>query len=101
MRIAVVGAGQMGSIYGAAAHRNGHDVTFLDSAPAVVDAIDTHGLRIDRQDGVTDELHIPATTDPSRIDAPVDIVLVLVKGWATPGGGGFDAADRRSRRRRW
>jgi 2-dehydropantoate 2-reductase len=83
MRIAVVGAGQMGSIYGAAAFRNGHEVTFVDSAREVVDAINARGLRIDRQGGPTDELRIPATTDPSQVGAPVDIVLVLVKGWAT------------------
>ena len=33
MRVVVVGAGQMGSIYGAAAFRNGHEVTFVDSSP--------------------------------------------------------------------
>lgn len=88
MRVVVVGAGQMGSIYGAAAFRNGHEVTFVDSAREVVDAINARGLRIDRQGGATDELRIPATTDPSQIGAPVDVVLVLVKGWATS-----DAAD--------
>jgi 2-dehydropantoate 2-reductase len=84
MRIAVLGAGQIGSIYGAAAHRNGHNVTFIDSAPAVVDAITTRGLRIDRADGLTEEFRIPAITDPARINGRVDVVLVLVKGWATP-----------------
>ena len=83
MRVVVVGAGQMGSIYGAAAFRNSHEVTFVDSAPEVVDAINARGLRIDRQGGPTDELRIPATTDPSQIGGPVDVVLVLVKGWAT------------------
>ena len=45
--------------------------------------INARGLRIDRQGGTTDELRIPATTDPSQVGGPVDIVLVLVKGWAT------------------
>ena len=49
----------------------------------LVDAINARGLRIDRQGGTTDELRIPATTDPSQVGGPVDIVLVLVKGWAT------------------
>src|SRR4051794_17987686 len=31
MRVAVIGAGQMGSIYAAAALRNGHDVHFIDA----------------------------------------------------------------------
>ena len=83
MRLAVVGAGQMGSIYGAAAHRNGHDVTFVDTAPAVVDAINTHGLRIDRRDGPTETFDIRAVFDPSDIGGPIDLVLVFVKGWAT------------------
>src|SRR4051794_30460440 len=84
MRIAVVGAGQMGSIYGAAAFRNGHEVTFIDTAVEVVEAINTHGLRIDHRDGSTDTLPIRAASDPSAIDGFVDVVLFLVKGWATP-----------------
>jgi len=83
MRIAIAGAGQMGSIYGAAAHRNGHDVTFIDTAAAVVDAINAHGLRIDRQDGSTETFDIRAVSDPSEVGGVVDLVLVFVKGWAT------------------
>jgi 2-dehydropantoate 2-reductase len=83
MRIAVVGAGQMGSIYGAAAHRNGHDVTFVDTAAAVVDTINAHGLRIDRRDGSTETFDIRAVSDPSDVGGVVDLVLVFVKGWAT------------------
>jgi 2-dehydropantoate 2-reductase len=83
MRIAVVGAGQMGSIYGAAAHRNGHDVTFVDTAAAVVDTINAQGLRIDRRDGSTETFDIRAVSDPSDVGGVVDLVLVFVKGWAT------------------
>lgn len=83
MRVAVIGAGQMGSIYGAAAHRNGHDVTFVDTAPAVVEAINAHGLRIDARDGATERFDIRAVADPAGVGGKADLVLVFVKGWAT------------------
>jgi 2-dehydropantoate 2-reductase len=84
MKVVVVGAGQMGSIYGAAAHDNGHEVWFVDAATAVVDAINEHGLMIDRRDGRKDVYRIPALTDAARIGGTVDVVLFQTKGWATP-----------------
>lgn len=84
MKVVVVGAGQMGSIYGAAAHENGHETWFVDAAAAVVDAINERGLRIDRRDGRQDVYRIPAFTDAGRIGQQVDVVLFQTKGWATP-----------------
>lgn len=83
MRVVVVGAGQMGSIYGAAAHDNGHQVWFVDSAAAVVDAINERGLIIDRHDGTRDVYRVPAMPGPDGIPAPADLVLFQTKGWAT------------------
>ncbi len=83
MRVAIVGAGQMGSIYGGAAHDNGHGVLFIDSNQDLVDRINADGLRIDRQNGHTEVYRVPATAAPASVEAVMDLVLIQVKGWAT------------------
>jgi 2-dehydropantoate 2-reductase len=70
----------MGGIYGAAAMENGHDVQFIDANPEVVLAINGRGLRLDRRDGRSETYWIPAATEP---ESPADVVLFMVKGWAT------------------
>ena len=89
LRLVVVGAGQMGAIYGAAAQENGHRVCFVDASEAVVGRIREDGLRIDRTDGATDVYQVEAKTEVSREDPEADLVLMMVKGWATAA-----AADR-------
>jgi len=83
MKVVVMGGGQMGSIYGAAASENGHAVWFVDAVGAIVDAINDRGLLIDRRDGRRDVYRVPATIDPATIDGPVDLLLFQTKGWAT------------------
>ena len=46
MRVAVIGAGAMGSIFGAALSRSGAEVIFFDRRPEVVEAINNDGLRL-------------------------------------------------------
>jgi 2-dehydropantoate 2-reductase len=83
MKVIVVGAGQMGSIYGGAAHDNGHDLCFVDANQGIVDAIAARGLVIDRRDGRRDVYHVPATTEAGSIVGPAGLVLFQTKGWAT------------------
>ncbi len=83
MKISVVGAGQMGSIYAAAAADNGNDVWLVDANTSVVDAINARGLLIDRRDGHTDTYRLPATSDPASIGQAMGLVLFQTKGWAT------------------
>src|SRR4051812_13682637 len=83
MKVVVVGAGQMGSIYGAASYANDNETWFVDASPAVVDAINERGLLIDRRDGHTHTYRVPAVADPASIGAVVDLVLFQTKGWAT------------------
>ena len=47
MKIAVIGAGAMGSIYAARFAQAGHSVVAIDTWADHVDAINTHGLRVD------------------------------------------------------
>jgi 2-dehydropantoate 2-reductase len=65
MKICTIGAGAMGSVFGGLLARAGHEVTFVDTWPEHVDAINTRGLRLD---GVKGDLRIPAkaVAEPPR-----------------------------------
>ena len=76
MKIAVIGAGAMGSIYGG--HLSLHnDVCFVDTNQAIVDTINRDGLKID-EDGTTNVYHPRAVTDTSA-ESPADLVILFVK----------------------
>ena len=81
MRIAVVGAGAMGSIFGARFAGGGHDVVLVDVARPLVDRINEAGVTVVRGDESTNT-RVPATTDPSQI-GPVDVVVFFVKCYHT------------------
>ena len=61
MKIAVIGAGAMGSIYGGHLSKN-HQVYLVDTNPDIVKQINSEGLKID-EDGVTNIWHPTAVTD--------------------------------------
>ena len=81
MRVAVVGAGAMGSIYAAALLEAGHDVAVLDVSESRVREIRADGLVLLRG-GAEHVVRVPATTDPAEI-GQVDMAVVLVKGYHT------------------
>lgn len=83
MKIGILGAGAMGSIYGAGFQDAGHDVRFIDANEPLVDALNRDGLTIERHDGTVQHYAIPATSHPTAADDPVDLVSVHVKGFAT------------------
>ena len=110
MRIAVIGAGGIGAIYGAALAKSGVEVTFV-ARGAHLRAIQQDGLRIEGDRGETLIRPAQATDDPATIGA-VDYVLLCVKLWDVESAGeqirpivgpetavvpvqnGIDAADR-------
>ena len=59
MKVVILGAGAMGCLYGAALHRAGTDVVFVDVNQPHVDAINAHGLELETRAG-TEFLPIPA-----------------------------------------
>jgi 2-dehydropantoate 2-reductase len=84
MRIVVAGAGQIGSLIGAALAENGNEVELYDTNPQLVEALNQNGLTIERRDGRVDRYAVKATLEPgSTCDGPADLVLVQVKGFAT------------------
>jgi len=82
MKIAVLGAGAMGSAMGALLVKSGNDVTLIDVRREAVDAINIRGLQIEDKLGNTETLRIPATDNPTSI-GPVDLILVFVKCYHT------------------
>jgi 2-dehydropantoate 2-reductase len=86
VRIAIVGAGALGSAFGAGFIRAGHDVTFIDVSAALVDALNATGITIvdgERQSTV----EVRASTDAATVAGP-DLIMVFVKAYDT------DAAAR-------
>lgn len=76
MKIVVIGAGAMGSIYGGHLSQN-NEVYIVDTKQEIVDAINKDGLKID-EDGVTNVYHPQAVTSTEGI-TDVDLVILFVK----------------------
>jgi 2-dehydropantoate 2-reductase len=81
MKTAIVGAGAMGSLFGALLSEAGTEVWLYDVWHEHVDAINRNGLQIERE-GVTRVARIPATTDPGKIDR-TELVILFVKSTQT------------------
>jgi 2-dehydropantoate 2-reductase len=79
MRIAIIGAGGIGAIYGAALAKAGVDVIFV-ARGAHVRAMQEEGLRIEGDRGETVVRPAQATDDIAGI-GPVDYVLLCTKLW--------------------
>ena len=82
MKIAIIGAGAMGSLYGALLKEAGAQVWLLDIWAEHVDAINSRGLAVER-DGQTRRVEIQAVTGFGDIPGPVDLVIIFVKSGAT------------------
>jgi 2-dehydropantoate 2-reductase len=80
-RIAVLGAGAMGCLFGGTLAEGGLDVILVDVRADHVDAINEHGLIIEGHGGPR-TVRLPACVDPSSLD-PRDIVLVQTKALHT------------------
>ena len=81
MKIAVVGAGAMGSLFGAMLAEAGNEVWLYDVWAEHVKTINKDGLRIERE-GQTRTLSIEATTDPEQI-GQAELVIIFVKSTHT------------------
>lgn len=76
MRIAMIGAGAMGSVFGARFARAGADVVLFDADRTHVEAIEVGGLHVEAPDGSA-TLRVPATTHVEKI-GKADLAVVLV-----------------------
>jgi 2-dehydropantoate 2-reductase len=81
MKIAVIGAGAMGAIFGARFAQAGHDTVLVEVAVPLVDKINADGVTVVRGDEET-VTQVPATSDPASVGA-VDLVVFCVKCYHT------------------
>jgi 2-dehydropantoate 2-reductase len=81
MRIAIVGAGAMGTMFGARFARAGADVILYDVDAAHIGAIAAAGLSVAGPAGDI-RMRLPATTSPAEI-GEVDFAVVMVDSNAT------------------
>ena len=81
MKITVVGAGAMGSLFGAMLAEAGNEVWLYDVWVEHVQTINKDGLSIERE-GKTRTLSIEATTDPEQI-GQAELVIIFVKSTHT------------------
>lgn len=82
MKIAVLGAGAMGSVIGGLLARAGNDVTLIDVHKPTIDAINASGLKIEDKGGEIESIRLRATDQPES-SGVVDFVLVFVKCYHT------------------
>ena len=78
MRFVIVGPGALGSVFGAALSKRGHDVSLLGRSTPHLHALRDEGLRLETRDGTIEHLTIAATHDPAVVTG-ADTVIVLVK----------------------
>jgi len=83
-RIAVLGAGAIGSVVGGMLTRAGHDVTLIDQWAEHVEAMKTRGLRLS---GTMGDLVVPVRAlhihELQTVTEPFDAVFVAVKSYDT------------------
>ena len=82
MRIAVFGAGAVGSYFGGRLAEAGEDVVLIARGKNLR-ALRGNGLRVDSIKGDFVIKSIEATNDPSKV-GPVDVILIGVKAWQIP-----------------
>lgn len=83
MKVAILGAGAMGSLIGSCFYKGGADVWLIDPFKAHMDKIANEGLKIHVNGGEKEEcIKMNAVTDPKDVGV-CDVVVVLVKGMYT------------------
>ena len=82
MKIGIVGAGAMGSLYGGKLAQAGAEVLLYDIARAHVEAVNASGLTIEELDGKAQVVRLKATVVPADL-ADAEVLLIFVKSSAT------------------
>lgn len=82
MRIAILGAGSLGCVFGGMLAEGGHEVLLVNRNAALVDRLNAQGLTLDMGDAGRRVVPVQAATACTP-DAPVDLLVVLVKSFDT------------------
>ncbi len=86
MRIAIMGAGAMGSLFGGRLANTGrHDVWLVDPWAEHVAVIRERGLELIGLDGRVERIRVKAATDVAEVaeEGPVEVAFIFVKSYAT------------------
>jgi len=83
MRVAMVGAGGLGGLYGGLLARSGLDVTFI-ARGRNLEALREHGLSVTRKSGEAFQVTVRATDDPRDV-GPVELIWFCVKTYDLEG----------------
>lgn len=78
MKIGIIGAGALGSLFGAYLHEGGHTVHLVDIDTELVETISERGVIIEDTDGNQQTYQLPATTKHDQVGM-VDLLFVFVK----------------------
>ena len=81
MKVAIIGAGAMGSLFGALLAEGGHEVWLCDIWQDQIRALKQSGLKIESE-GETRNVRLNATGDPRQIGES-ELVLIFVKSTQT------------------
>jgi len=82
MKIAILGAGAMGSAIGALLQKAGNPVTLIDVSRPAIEAIQSRGLIIQNKAGEQETVRIAITDQPASIGV-VELLIVFVKCYHT------------------
>ncbi len=82
MKIAIIGAGAMGSLFGAMLSPVS-DVYLINHFKAHIQAIREKGLKIENSDGSVRTYSVFAATDPGEVDEEIDLAVIFTKSYST------------------
>lgn len=82
MKIAVIGAGALGCLFGGRLTEAGNDVALLHHRQSYVDRLNEEGLIVEDENGDVTEVPVEATTDAAEF-GPADLAIVFVKSHQT------------------
>ncbi len=83
MKILILGAGAMGSLFGARLSGTSASVTLYSTNREHMEAIGRNGLQIEELDGTTRTFPLTTCSEIDRLPRDPDLVLVVVKTYAT------------------
>ena len=82
MKIAVIGTGAMGSLFGALLS-SVSDVCLIGNFKEHIRAINQDGLVIEKTDGISEKYYFPAVTDLSDLGPEFDLAIIFTKSYQT------------------
>ncbi|KPA95914.1 ketopantoate reductase family protein [Pseudomonas asplenii] len=81
MKIAIVGAGAMGGLFGARLALAGQDVSFVEASDHTIEVISRHGLRLETPD-VQATVQVPIAR-AAQLSGHFDLLVIFTKGFHT------------------